>query len=177
MQCVNRSIPPRLLRGLTTPLDWVQPISGANRPGSWGVSSSLPKICLRIRGKSILRQGDRAATSRCQPRFRKLSSDGATLSQMIIDFLTRRQKSTRQPIEPLAIDGKDLRCESFRPLYAGGSTAQCIASLPGPLYPVTTPRHHLRRLRLTGQSPDSSGEIPACRQARRHSCSSTALFA
>ena len=43
-------------------------------------------------------------------------------------------------------------------------------------HPVTTPRHPLRRLRLEGQAPTSAGEIPACRQARRHSCSPMASF-
>jgi hypothetical protein len=33
MKCVNRSIPGRPPQGLTTPLDRVQPMSGANRPG------------------------------------------------------------------------------------------------------------------------------------------------
>ena len=78
MQCVNRSIPPRLPQGLMTPLDRVQPISGGNRPGSWEVSSSLTKICSRGRGKSMPRQGDRTATARWQPRFRMLSPNGTT---------------------------------------------------------------------------------------------------
>jgi hypothetical protein len=34
----------------------------------------------------------------------------------------------------------------------------------------------VRRLRLEGQAPTSAGEIPACRQACRHSCSPIASF-
>ena len=69
-------IPPRSLRALTTPLDWVL----ANQQQARIVETfvSLPKICLKIRGKSILRQGDREATARCEPRFRMLSSNGTT---------------------------------------------------------------------------------------------------
>jgi hypothetical protein len=134
MQCVNKSIPPRLPQGLTTPLDWAQPSSGANRPGSRGVSSNLPKICLRIRGESVLRQGGRAAIARCEPRFRKLSSNGTTpeIDQSahaeVFGNLARfraagREETTQQPSPAKLLDLN---------LPALGATAQSL-EYPGQL--------------------------------------------
>jgi YD repeat-containing protein len=43
-------------------------------------------------------------------------------------FPARRQKSTSQSIEPPAIDGKALQCESFLTLYSDQSKAQCLTT-------------------------------------------------
>ena len=61
--------------------------------------------------------------------------------------------------------GDPNRPEAIRPAE---DTASVLVVDPST---VTTPRHSLRRLRLEGQPATSAGEIPACRQARRHSCS------
>jgi hypothetical protein len=78
MRCVSRSISPTLPRCLTAPLGRVQSFTAPNGPGSRGMPSSLAEKYLRSCGRSMPRQGDRAANARWQPRFRMLSSNWTT---------------------------------------------------------------------------------------------------
>ena len=109
MQRAGSSISPIYRRGLATLAGRVQSIRNPGRPGSWGASFSLRNICLRIRCKSMPRQGDRVAIARCEPRFSTLSSNGTTpqVDQMthteaFADFAqlraAGREETAQQPI-------------------------------------------------------------------------------
>jgi hypothetical protein len=98
------------MRGGINPFRHIDPVLVASRPGSWRLSSSLHQICVRSCCASMLRQGDRAATVRCDPRFRVLSSIGTTRqvdqvphTEAIGDFPPRRaagrKESAQQPIQ------------------------------------------------------------------------------
>jgi hypothetical protein len=88
MQCVSRSIPPRLAQGVTIPLDRVQRFKGPDRPGPWGLSSSLDRMCSRSRYESVRRQDDRAARARRKLRFSMLSWNWTTPQ---VDQVTRTE--------------------------------------------------------------------------------------
>jgi hypothetical protein len=120
--------------GVTTPSGPVRSFRGANRRGPWGFPSSLRQICSRSRCKSMLRQGDCAATARCEPRFRMLSSnrttpqvDQATHAEAFANFAqllaAGREESAQQPIPAQLLDLN---------LPALGATAQPL-EIPGQL--------------------------------------------
>jgi hypothetical protein len=117
VQCVCRSMAPTLDRGLTTPLGRVHSIRSANRPGPWGLPSSLRQICSRSRCMSVPRQRDRTATARDEARFRMRSSnwtapevDQVTHTKAFGDFpqpgATGREETAHQsiPVELLELD-------------------------------------------------------------------------
>jgi hypothetical protein len=115
MQCANRSIALTLPSGLASPSEQIRSLSSPNRPGLWGLSSSLGKICSWSRCKSMLRQGDRAATTRCKSRFSLLSSNGttpqvdqATHTEAFADLpqlrAAGREETAQQPIPAQLLD-------------------------------------------------------------------------
>jgi hypothetical protein len=131
MQRAGRSISPMFPRGLTTRAGRFQSMRNPDRPGSGGVSISLRSQCLRIRGKSMPRQGDRTAIARCEPRFRMLSPNGTTPqvdqaahTEAFADFAqlraTGREETAQQPIPAKLLD---LNLPTL------GATAQALENL------------------------------------------------
>ena len=109
MQRACRSMSQTLDRRLTTPSGRAHSLRGANRPGPCGVPASIRQICSRSRCASMPRQSDRAATARCELRFRMLSSnrttpqvDQATHTEAFADFAqllaTGREGTAQQPV-------------------------------------------------------------------------------
>ncbi len=134
MQRADRSISPMMPRGLTTPLGLVQTFTSRDRPTSRGLSSSIGMICSSIRCNSMGPHGDRTAITRCEPRFRMLSSNGttpqvdqATRTQAVADFAQLRAAG-REETAQQAIPAKRLDLN----LPTLGATAQPLEN-PGQL--------------------------------------------
>jgi hypothetical protein len=63
VQCVSNPISQTHPQCLTSLSGRVQSFRMFDRPGCWGLYSTLRKICLRGRCNPMLRQGDRGATA------------------------------------------------------------------------------------------------------------------
>ena len=150
---------PTLDRRSTTPVGRVHTIRSGNKPGPWGLLSSLRQICSRSCGKSAPRQGDRTATAQFEPRFRVLSSNGTTPqvdrvthTRAFADFLQLRaigrEETAHQsiPAELLELDPPAL-----------GATAQPLEN-PG----------QLRRDRSLSLAKNAAGVVDQFESPRNH---------